>query len=58
MDNTPPYIEPRLVEWLRENFPKREYTPTDEMAHIMFEEGKQNMISVLERILEDQTNGE
>lgn len=58
MNTTPPYVDPLLVEWLKANFPKREYTPADEMAHIMFEEGKQSMISVLERIVEDQTNGE
>ena len=57
MTDLPPYIDPLLVEFLRDMFPKREYTPADEMAHIMFEEGKQNMISVLERIVEDQTNG-
>ena len=57
MTDLPPYIDPLLVEWLRNNFPKRSYTPADEMQHIMFEEGKQNLIDILARLAEDQADG-
>lgn len=53
-----PYVDPLLVEWLKANFPKRSYTPADEVSQIMFEEGKQNLIDILARLVEDQTNGE
>lgn len=49
-----PRVSQALVKFLRQHFPKRSYEPSMSNAEIMFEEGKQAMIDVLERISEDQ----
>ena len=57
MTDLPPYIDPLLVEWLRNNFPKRSYTPAEDVTQIMYAEGQQNLIDILARLVEDQANG-
>lgn len=51
-----PRISPELVKWLKENFPKKSYDPNTAHQRIMYEEGIQEMLNILERISEDQSN--
>lgn len=54
LDYCPP-IDPKLVEWLKRNFPERAArTENDTLPHLMFEGGKAFIIRLLEEKLNQQ----
>lgn len=54
MSDFVPSIPEDVVEFLRDRFPPRDFTPNEPLREIDFYSGQREVVLFLERLLEDQ----